>query len=123
MITSTGAVKVTDFSIARAVADASATVTATAEVIGTTQYLPPEQARGLSLEARSDTYPTGAVLFELLTGMPAVIRRTPETTRYGILQGIPPPPSSASPAGPPDVGFQNSTKCLWPAPMAPPHRG
>jgi serine/threonine-protein kinase len=70
MITPTGAVKVMDFGIARAVADTSATVTQTANVIGTAQYLSPEQARGESVDARSDVYSTGCLLYELVTGVP-----------------------------------------------------
>src|SRR4029450_1142062 len=70
MITRTGAVKVMDFGIARAVADNAATVTQTAAVIGTAQYLSPEQARGENVDARSDVYSTGVLLFELITGSP-----------------------------------------------------
>jgi len=65
MITLAGAVKVMDFGIARAVADNAATVTQTAHVIGTAQYLSPEQARGESVDARSDVYSTGCLLYEL----------------------------------------------------------
>ena len=72
MITQAGAVKVMDFGIARAVADNSATVTQTANVIGTAQYLSPEQARGETVDARSDVYSTGCLLYELVTGVAAV---------------------------------------------------
>ena len=64
-----------DFGIARAVADGAATMTQTAAVIGTAQYLSPEQARGETVDARSDLYSTGCVLYELLTGPPPFIRR------------------------------------------------
>src|SRR5690606_2485129 len=64
MITPTGAVKVMDFGIARAVADSAATMTQTQAVIGTAQYLSPEQARGETVDARSDLYSTGCLLYE-----------------------------------------------------------
>src|ERR1700712_4547142 len=70
MITPSGAVKVMDFGIARALSDAQPAVTQTAAVIGTAQYLSPEQARGEQVDARSDVYSTGCVIFELLTGQP-----------------------------------------------------
>jgi serine/threonine-protein kinase len=70
MITHSGAVKVMDFGIARAVADNAATVTQTANVIGTAQYLSPEQARGETVDPRSDVYSTGCLLYELVTGVP-----------------------------------------------------
>jgi serine/threonine-protein kinase len=73
MITPTGAVKVMDFGIARAVADSAATMTQTHAVIGTAQYLSPEQARGEQVDARSDLYSTGCLLFELLTGRPPFV--------------------------------------------------
>src|SRR6187551_3129315 len=63
MLTPGGAVKVMDFGIARAVADTSATMTQTAAVIGTAQYLSPEQARGAQVDARSDLYSTGCLLY------------------------------------------------------------
>ena len=81
MLTPQGAVKVMDFGIARAVADAAATMTATAAVIGTAQYLSPEQARGEAVDARSDVYAPGCLLYELLTGAPAVHRRLPGVDR------------------------------------------
>ena len=74
MLNRAGAVKVMDFGIARAVSDGQATMTATSAVIGTAQYLSPEQARGESVDARSDVYATGCVLYELLTGHAAVHR-------------------------------------------------
>ncbi len=68
MITQTGQVKVMDFGIARAVSDNSATVAETGAILGTAQYFSPEQARGETVDARTDLYSTGIILFELLTG-------------------------------------------------------
>jgi eukaryotic-like serine/threonine-protein kinase len=101
MITSTGAVKVMDFGIARAVADAGATVTATAAVIGTAQYLSPEQARGENVDARSDVYSTGCLLYELLTGHPPFTGDSPVAVAYQHVREMAPPPSSANPDVPP----------------------
>src|SRR5690625_5051578 len=67
MLTPTGQVKVMDFGIARAMADSAATMTQTHAVVGTAQYLTPEQARGEAADARSDIYSTGCLLYELLT--------------------------------------------------------
>ncbi len=75
MITSTGDVKVMDFGIARAMDDLGATLTSTWNVVGTAQYLSPEQAIGDSADARSDIYSTGCLLFELLTGQPPLLAR------------------------------------------------
>ena len=76
MINRAGAVKVMDFGIARALGEGQ-NVTQTAAVIGTAQYLSPEQARGEAVDARSDVYAAGCVLYELLTGRAAVHRRLP----------------------------------------------
>ncbi|WP_068203217.1 Stk1 family PASTA domain-containing Ser/Thr kinase [Isoptericola dokdonensis] len=82
MITPTGAVKVMDFGIARAIADSAATMTQGQAVIGTAQYLSPEQARGEQVDARSDLYSTGCVLFELLTGRPPFVGDSPVALAY-----------------------------------------
>src|ERR1700710_1543621 len=82
MITTAGAVKVMDFGIARAIADNGATVTQTANVIGTAQYLSPEQARGESVDARSDVYSTGCLLYELVTGVPPFQGDSPVAVAY-----------------------------------------
>jgi eukaryotic-like serine/threonine-protein kinase len=103
MITPTGAVKVMDFGIARAVADAGATVTATAQVIGTAQYLSPEQARGENVDARSDVYSTGCLLYELLTGHPPFTGDSPVAVAYQHVREIAPPPSSSNPDVPPEL--------------------
>src|SRR5204862_7940452 len=76
-LTQTGQVKVMDFGIARALASGASTMTQTSAVIGTAQYLSPEQARGEPVDARSDVYATGCVIYELLTGRPPVLRANP----------------------------------------------
>jgi len=94
MLTPTGAVKVMDFGIARAVADSAATMTQTQAVIGTAQYLSPEQARGETVDARSDLYSTGCLLFELLTGRPPFIGDSPVAVAYQHVREAAPTPSS-----------------------------
>ena len=94
MLTPTGAVKVMDFGIARAMADSAATMTQTQAVIGTAQYLSPEQARGETVDARSDLYSTGCLLFELLTGRPPFIGDSPVAVAYQHVREAPPLPSS-----------------------------
>src|SRR3954469_15010966 len=100
MITPTGAVKVMDFGIARAVADNSATVTQTANVIGTAQYLSPEQARGESVDPRSDVYSTGCLLYELVTGVPPFQGDSPVAVAYQHVRENPVLPSARNPAVP-----------------------
>ena len=97
MITRNGAVKVMDFGIARAVADNAATVTQTAAVIGTAQYLSPEQARGENVDARSDVYSTGVLLFELITGSPPFTGDSPVAVAYQHVRENAPPPSTLNP--------------------------
>ena len=92
MISKTGAVKVMDFGIARALADANS-VTQTAAVIGTAQYLSPEQARGEKVDARSDVYSLGCVLYEILTGEPPFIGDSPVAVAYQHVREDPVPPS------------------------------
>ncbi|HEX9337013.1 MAG TPA: Stk1 family PASTA domain-containing Ser/Thr kinase, partial [Pseudonocardiaceae bacterium] len=103
MITKTGAVKVMDFGIARALADGQAAVTQTAAVIGTAQYLSPEQARGEAVDARSDVYAAGCVLFELLTGEPPFTGDSPVAVAYQHVREDPKPPSSLNPRVPPQL--------------------
>jgi len=97
MIDHAGAVKVMDFGIARAMADGANTMTQTAAVIGTAQYLSPEQARGASVDARSDVYSLGCVLFELLTGQPPFTGDSPVAVAYQHVREDPPTPSSIDP--------------------------
>jgi len=94
MLTPTGAVKVMDFGIARAVADSGATMTQTQAVIGTAQYLSPEQARGEQVDARSDLYSTGCLLFELLTGRAPFVGDSPVSVAYQHVREAAPAPSS-----------------------------
>ncbi len=93
MISATNAVKVMDFGIARAIADTGNSVTQTAAVIGTAQYLSPEQARGESVDARSDVYSLGCVLYEILTGEPPFTGDSPVAVAYQHVREDPIPPS------------------------------
>src|SRR5260221_7406228 len=97
MLTRAGDVKVMDFGIARAVSDAQATMTQTAQVIGTAQYLSPEQARGERVDARSDVSPRGGLLDELLTGRPPFPGDSPVAIAYQHVRENPVPPSRVDP--------------------------
>ncbi|HEY5787774.1 MAG TPA: Stk1 family PASTA domain-containing Ser/Thr kinase [Microlunatus sp.] len=103
MLTPTGQVKVMDFGIARAVADTSATMTQTAAVIGTAQYLSPEQARGETVDARSDIYSAGCLLYELLVGRPPFVGDSPVSVAYQHVREQPVPPSQLDPEITPDI--------------------
>ncbi|MFK0073314.1 Stk1 family PASTA domain-containing Ser/Thr kinase [Arthrobacter woluwensis] len=92
-----GRVKVMDFGIARAVTDSSATMTQTQAVVGTAQYLSPEQALGETVDARSDLYSAGCLLYELLTGKPPFQGDSPVSVAYQHVQGIAVPPSKLNP--------------------------
>ncbi len=94
MLSRTGDVKVMDFGIARAIADTAATMTQTQAVLGTAQYLSPEQAQGLPVDARSDLYSTGCMLFELLTGRTPFLGDTPVAIAYQHVGEAPPRPST-----------------------------
>ncbi|UPK75098.1 Stk1 family PASTA domain-containing Ser/Thr kinase [Nocardioidaceae bacterium SCSIO 66511] len=97
MLTPSGQVKVMDFGIARAIADSSSAMTQTAAVVGTAQYLSPEQARGEQVDARSDIYSTGCLLFELLTGRPPFVGDSPVSVAYQHVREEPPAPSQFNP--------------------------
>jgi beta-lactam-binding protein with PASTA domain/tRNA A-37 threonylcarbamoyl transferase component Bud32 len=101
MVTRNGDVKVMDFGIARAMSDAQATMTQTAQVIGTAQYLSPEQARGERVDARSDLYSTGCLMYELLTGRPPFTGDSPVAIAYQHVRENPIPPSRLDPTLPP----------------------
>jgi serine/threonine-protein kinase len=94
MLTPAGDVKVMDFGIARAVSDASSTMTQTAAVVGTAQYLSPEQARGETVDSRSDVYSTGCLLYELLTGRPPFVGDSPVSVAYQHVREQAQPPSA-----------------------------
>ena len=100
MLTPSGDVKVMDFGIARAIADSSATMTQTQAVIGTAQYLSPEQARGETVDARSDLYSAGCLLYELLTGRPPFVADSPVAVAYQHVGEPPQPPSAHNPEVP-----------------------
>ena len=94
MLTDSGKVKVMDFGIARALADSQATMTQTNAVIGTAQYLSPEQARGETVDERSDIYSAGCMLYELLTGRPPFAGENAVSLAYQHVSETPPLPSS-----------------------------
>jgi eukaryotic-like serine/threonine-protein kinase len=100
MINRAGAVKVMDFGIARALGEGQ-NVTQTAAVIGTAQYLSPEQARGEAVDARSDVYAAGCVIYELLTGEPPFTGDSPVAVAYQHVREDPKPPSEVDPNIPP----------------------
>ncbi|WP_432172883.1 protein kinase domain-containing protein [Streptomyces sp. Tue6028] len=103
IITNTGAVKVMDFGIARALHGAQSTMTQTGMVMGTPQYLSPEQALGKAVDHRSDLYATGCLLYELLALRPPFTGETPLSVVYQHVQDIPVPPSETSDAAPPEL--------------------
>ncbi len=103
MLTPSGDVKVMDFGIARAVADASSTMTQTAAVVGTAQYLSPEQARGETVDSRSDVYSTGCLLYELLTGRPPFVGESPVSVAYQHVREQAAPPSTLDPDLSPEI--------------------
>ncbi|CAN5332804.1 Stk1 family PASTA domain-containing Ser/Thr kinase [soil metagenome] len=103
MLTPAGEVKVMDFGIARAMSDAASTMTQTAAVVGTAQYLSPEQARGEQVDSRSDVYSAGCVLYELLTGRPPFVGDSPVAVAYQHVRENPVPPSQVDSSLPPEL--------------------
>jgi serine/threonine protein kinase len=97
MITRNGQVKVMDFGIARAISDSSTTVAQTTAILGTASYFSPEQAKGESVDARTDLYSTGVVLFEMLAGRPPFRGDTPVAVAYQHVSETPVKPSSINP--------------------------
>ena len=95
-----GRVKVTDFGIARA---GASEMTEVGSIIGTAQYLSPEQARGAPVDARSDLYSVGVVLYELLTGEAPYNGETPVEIAMKHLSAVPEPPSVKRPEVPPEL--------------------
>ncbi|WP_030692400.1 protein kinase, partial [Streptomyces globisporus] len=103
IITHTGAVKVMDFGIARALHGAQSTMTQTGMVMGTPQYLSPEQALGKAVDHRSDLYATGCLLYELLALRPPFTGETPLSVVYQHVQDVPVPPSDVTGSVPPEL--------------------
>ncbi|MEU0964427.1 Stk1 family PASTA domain-containing Ser/Thr kinase [Streptomyces sp. NPDC005917] len=103
MLTRNGQVKVMDFGIARAMGDSGMTMTQTAAVIGTAQYLSPEQAKGEQVDARSDLYSTGCLLYELLTVRPPFVGDSPVAVAYQHVREEPQSPSVFDPEITPEM--------------------
>jgi serine/threonine-protein kinase len=103
MITAGGEVKVMDFGIARSLAETGAALTQTAAVVGTAQYISPEQARGESADARSDLYATGCVMYELLTGRPPFVGESLVSVAVSHVREMVTPPSALDPSIPRDL--------------------
>jgi eukaryotic-like serine/threonine-protein kinase len=103
MLARTGQVKVMDFGIARSMGGSGMTMTQTAAVIGTAQYLSPEQAMGETVDARSDLYSTGCLLYELLAVRPPFVGDSPVAVAYQHVREAPQPPSVFRPEVPPEV--------------------
>jgi Tol biopolymer transport system component/tRNA A-37 threonylcarbamoyl transferase component Bud32 len=117
IVTDTGQVKLLDFGIAkfaRQVLDSESAVTATLSavtrahteegvIVGTIAYLSPEQAEGMTIDARSDIFAFGAVLYEMLTGVKAFKRESRSATLAAILHEEPKPLHELVPAVPPEV--------------------
>lgn len=103
MVTKRGVVKVMDFGIARAMQSGVTSMTQTGMVVGTPQYLSPEQALGRGVDARSDLYSVGIMLFQLVTGRLPFDADSPLAIAYAHVQEEPVAPSSVNRALPPAV--------------------
>ena len=100
MVDGDGRLKVTDFGIARA---GASQMTEAGAIVGTAQYLSPEQARGAAVDQRSDLYSIGVVLYEMLTGKVPFTGDTPVEIAMKHLSDAPRPPSTIRPEIPPDL--------------------
>ena len=98
MINDAGQVKVMDFGIARAVSESSATVAHTSGIVGTAQYFSPEQAKGESVDARTDLYSTGVLLYEMLAGRPPFKGESAVSVAYQHVSEAVTPPSEFDPS-------------------------
>jgi serine/threonine-protein kinase len=98
MITNAGQVKVMDFGIARAISESSATIAETSTIVGTAQYFSPEQARGEAVDARTDLYSMGIVLYEMLTGKAPFVGENPVAVAYQHVNQQAHRPSALNPA-------------------------
>lgn len=98
MITDAGQVKVMDFGIARAISESSATVAHTSGIVGTAQYFSPEQAKGESVDARTDLYSTGVLLYEMLAGRPPFKGESAVSVAYQHVSEAVIPPSEFDPS-------------------------
>jgi len=103
MITKNGDIKVMDFGIARALADTRATMTGGSTVLGTAHYLSPEQARGENVDARSDLYSAGVLLYELLTGQPPFSGDSPVSVAYQHVTELAAAPSTLDASIPKEI--------------------
>src|SRR5713101_169874 len=102
LMDSNGQVKVADFGIARAVGDQDG-LTKTGAVMGTATYFSPEQAQGYGVDARSDIYSLGVVLYEMVTGKPPFAGENPVAIAYQHVREDPVPPRQINRAVPPSL--------------------
>ncbi|MFE1174406.1 protein kinase [Streptomyces sp. NPDC058773] len=103
MLTASGAVKVVDFGIAKALSEVATRLTGTGVAVGTPAYLAPEQINGGETDHRTDLYAVGCLLYELLTGRPPYTGDSPFSVMHQHLAADPVPPSHLRPELPPAV--------------------